>query len=169
MWVFERYENGKLSVKFGAKHKDSEVWDHVLKHYYKLKFSPAVKAKTKQTAENPKQRQRNARKQLSNAGIGTKSQQALKLIQEWLGHSNISTTSNVYSHVDSQSTQCIKSFGVKKPLDVTVQRLNKTLISQCRERKQSKPLIKSKRACERQRGWAHRLCAGALNRNKRHF
>ena len=27
----------------------------------------------------------------------------MKLIQEWLGHSDISTTSNVYSHVDSES------------------------------------------------------------------
>ena len=27
----------------------------------------------------------------------------MKLIQEWLGHSDIGTTSNVYSHVDSES------------------------------------------------------------------
>ena len=83
--VFERSENGKLSaakVKFGAEPKDSEVWEYVLRHYYKLKFSPAVKAKTRQTADNPKRRQRSARKQLSIAGIGTKSQQALKLMQE---------------------------------------------------------------------------------------
>ena len=83
--VFERSENGKLSaakVTFGAEPKDSEVWDNVLRHYYKLKFSPAVKAKIKQTADNPKRRQRNARKQLSTTGIGTKSQQALKLMQE---------------------------------------------------------------------------------------
>ncbi len=83
--VFERSEKGKISaakVTFGAEPKDSEVWDHVLKHYYKLKFSPTVKAKNKQTADNPKRRQRNARKQLSTAGIGTKSQQALKLMQE---------------------------------------------------------------------------------------
>jgi len=83
--VFERSENGKLSaakVTFGAEPKDSEVWEYVLRHYYKLKFSPAVKAKTRQTADNPKRRQRSARKQLSIAGIGTKSQQALKLMQE---------------------------------------------------------------------------------------
>ena len=74
--VFERSEKGKLSaakVTFGAEPKESEVWDYVLRHYYKLKFSPAVKAKTKQTADNPKRRQRNARKQLSIAGIGTSS------------------------------------------------------------------------------------------------
>ena len=28
---------------------------------------------------------------------------SMKLIQEWLGHSDISTTSNAYSHVDSES------------------------------------------------------------------
>ena len=27
----------------------------------------------------------------------------MKLIQEWLGHSDISTTSNIYTHVDSES------------------------------------------------------------------
>ena len=86
-WVgeFERSEKGKLSaakVTFGAEPKDSEVWEYVLKHYYELKFSPAVETQVKQTANNPKRRQRNARKQLDTTGIGTRSQQALKLMQE---------------------------------------------------------------------------------------
>ena len=83
--VFERSENGMLSVTkvtFGAEPKDSEVFEFVMKHYSKLKFSPAVEVKTRQTAENPKRRQREARKQMGNTGIGTKSQQALKLMQE---------------------------------------------------------------------------------------
>ena len=83
--VFERSEDGRLSaakVTFGAEPKDSEVFDYVLRNYCKLKFSPAVKTKTKKTADNPKRRQRNAQKQLGTAGIGTKSQQALKLMQE---------------------------------------------------------------------------------------
>lgn len=78
--VFERISDGKLSVckvTFGAEPKDYEVWDFVLKHYHELKFSPAVETEVKQTADNPKRRQRNARKQLQNSGIGTKSQQAL--------------------------------------------------------------------------------------------
>ncbi|WP_295475763.1 tyrosine-type recombinase/integrase, partial [uncultured Subdoligranulum sp.] len=29
----------------------------------------------------------------------------MKEIQEWLGHSDISTTANIYAHLDSQSKQ----------------------------------------------------------------
>ncbi len=80
--VFERTENGKLTVSkvtFGAEPKDYEVYDFIIHHYYELTFSPPVSADVKQVADNPKRRQRNARKQLQNSGIGTKSQQALQL------------------------------------------------------------------------------------------
>lgn len=83
--VFERIENGKLSVckvTFGAEPKDFEVWEFILKNYYNLKFSPAVVAVIKQTADNPKRRQRNAEKEMQSAGIGTKSQQALAAQRE---------------------------------------------------------------------------------------
>ena len=83
--VFEITENGKLSaakMTFGAEPKDGEVFEFILKHYYKLEFSPAVETKTKRTADNPKRRQRQAHKQLAVHGTGTKSQQALKLMQE---------------------------------------------------------------------------------------
>lgn len=83
--VFERISNGKLSVckvTFGAEPKDYEVWEFILKHYYELRFSPAIENVVKQTADNPKRRQRNARKQLDNSGIGTKSQQALQMQHE---------------------------------------------------------------------------------------
>ena len=83
--VFERIADGKLSVckvTFGAEPKDYDVLDFVLRHYHDLKFSPAVAAGEKQTADNPKRRQRNARRQLQNTGIGTKSQQALQLLRE---------------------------------------------------------------------------------------
>jgi hypothetical protein len=49
--VFERFSDGKLSVckvTFGAEPKDYEVFEFVLKHYYKLKFSPAVEAVIKE-------------------------------------------------------------------------------------------------------------------------
>ena len=83
--VFERVDNGKLSVckvTFGAEPKDYEVLDFVLHHYDGLVFSPAVETETKQKADNPKRRLRNARKQTEHSGIGTKSQQALQLQRE---------------------------------------------------------------------------------------
>ena len=83
--VFERYESGRLSVckvTFGAEPKDYEVYDFVLRHYYELKFSPAVETEVREKAMNPKRMQRSVRKQLQETGIGTKSQQALKLQHE---------------------------------------------------------------------------------------
>ena len=83
--VFERISGGKLSVckvTFGAEPKDCEVWGFILKHYCELKFSPAIEAEVKQTADNPKRRQRSARKQLEAVGVGTKSQQALQMQRE---------------------------------------------------------------------------------------
>ena len=83
--VFEHIEDGKLSaakVTFGAEPKDYEVYDFLMRHYDHLKFSPAVAAAVKEPKRNPKRRQRDAKKQMENTGIGTKSQQALKLQQE---------------------------------------------------------------------------------------
>ena len=79
--VFEELDGDKLSVcrmVFGAEPTDAEIYDFILKHYYHLRFSAPVKAEIKQKADNPKRRQRNARKQLENTGLGTKSQQALQ-------------------------------------------------------------------------------------------
>ena len=83
--VFERIENGKLSVAkvtFGAEPKDYEVQEYIQKHYASLKFSPAVETIVKDIKRNPKRMQRETRKQTIEIGIGTKSQQALKLQQE---------------------------------------------------------------------------------------
>ena len=80
--VFERTDDGRLSVckvTFGAEPKDYEVWAFVLEHYHQLTFSPAVEANTRQAADNPKRRQRNAGKQMARTGVGTKSQQALQM------------------------------------------------------------------------------------------
>ena len=85
--VFERVSGGKLSVckvTFGAEPKDYEIYDFVLKNYYRLRFSPAVATDVKEVGRNPKRVQREVRKQVQNTGIGTKSQQALKLQQEQL-------------------------------------------------------------------------------------
>ncbi len=86
-WVgaFERIENGKLSaakVTFGAEPKDYEVYAFLLKYYENLRFSPAVAANAMERKKNPKRLQRETKKQVQPIGIGTKSQQALKLQQE---------------------------------------------------------------------------------------
>ncbi|NLH02255.1 MAG: YjdF family protein [Clostridiales bacterium] len=88
--IFERFEDGKLSaakVTFGAEPKDYEVYEFILKHYCALQFSPAVAvAAVKETKRNPKRVRRDVKKQLQDNGIGTKSQQALKLQQEQNKH-----------------------------------------------------------------------------------
>ncbi len=83
--VFERIENRKLSVAkvtFGAEPKDYEVLEFINRNYYHLQFSPAVETVVKDTKKNPKRTHRDAKKQTLETGIGTKSQQALKLQQE---------------------------------------------------------------------------------------
>lgn len=83
--VFERIENGKLSVAkvtFGAEPKDYKVLELIYRNYYHLQFSPAVETVVKDTRKNPKRAQRDAKKLTLETGIGTKSQQALKLQQE---------------------------------------------------------------------------------------
>ena len=73
----DRYEVCKIT--FGAEPKDYEVWDILLRGYDRLRFSPAVETAVKEAKVNPKRRQKEARRQTEAAGIGTKSQQALKL------------------------------------------------------------------------------------------
>ncbi len=83
--VFERVSGERLSVckvTFGAEPKDYEVYDFIVRNYYRLRFSPAVATGVKEAGRNPKRIQREVKKQIQNAGIGTKSQQALKLQQE---------------------------------------------------------------------------------------
>ena len=47
-----------------------------------MKFSPVVETVVKDIKRNPKRMQREAKKQMLKIGIGTKSQQLLKLQQE---------------------------------------------------------------------------------------
>ena len=84
--IFERVENGKLSVckvTFGAEPKDYEVLRFISQNYFQLSFSPTVEfvSEIKENI-NPKRLQREVKKQIQNVGIGTKSQQALKLKQQ---------------------------------------------------------------------------------------
>ena len=83
--IFERIEDGKLSVAkvtFGAEPKDYEVQEYIQKCYFSLKFSSVVETVVKDIKRNPKRMQREVKKQMLEIGIGTKSQQALKLQQE---------------------------------------------------------------------------------------
>ena len=83
--IFERTEDGKLSVSrtvFGAEPKEQQVLEFILRYYLKLHFSPPVDGGKIQTvASNPKRRQRQIARS-AEKGIGTKSQQAMKLAQE---------------------------------------------------------------------------------------
>ena len=69
-------------MTFGSEPKDYEVSEFILRHYYSLQFSPAVETAVKEMKKNPKRMQRDVKRQMENTGIGTKSQQALKLQQE---------------------------------------------------------------------------------------
>ena len=83
--VFERIREGRVSVSkvtFGAEPKDYEVLAFLLENYDKLRFGPSVETVVKETGSNPKRMQRMAQRELREPGIGTKSQQALKLQQE---------------------------------------------------------------------------------------
>ncbi len=83
--VVERIVDDTLSVSkvtFGPEPRDYEVMEFFLRNYTRLRFSPAVETKVKEMHKNPKRIQREARNQTGNLGIGTKSQQALKLQQE---------------------------------------------------------------------------------------
>ena len=83
--VFEHIENEKLSVAkvtFGAEPKEYDIQEYIQKCYYGLQFSPAMATVVKETKRNPKRMQRDTKKQMQENGIGTKSQQALKMQQE---------------------------------------------------------------------------------------
>ena len=80
--IFERCDNGRLSVckvTFGAEPKEQEIYEFVHKHFTELRFSQEVDIIQRKTADNPKRRQRNARKQMERSGVGTKSQMALQM------------------------------------------------------------------------------------------
>ncbi len=84
--VFESFDDGRLSAAkhtFGAEPRDAELLDFILERFYFLDFSLPVSAEKRKTARpNPKRMQRQAAKAISETGIGTKAQQALKLQYE---------------------------------------------------------------------------------------
>ena len=84
--IFEYVYRDELTVCkiiFGPEPKENEIQEFVLRNYYKLRFSPTIKSVVKKKEKiNPKRLQREIKKQVKEVGVGTKSQQALKLQHE---------------------------------------------------------------------------------------
>ena len=83
--VAERIAGGRLSaakITFGAEPKDYEIAGFIQRHFYELRFSQSVPTERREAKKNPKTAQRDAKRQMQEVGIGTKSQQALKLQHE---------------------------------------------------------------------------------------
>ena len=90
-WVgtFERIESGKLSacrIVFGAEPSAEEIQELVCKRWSQLRFTWAVELEgtAPKPAANPKRRQREASRNLSQRGPSTKAQQALSEEREAL-------------------------------------------------------------------------------------
>lgn len=61
--VFERTDSGRLQaakIVFGAEPTDAEVLERIGSGWQQLRFSPAVEARERRAADNPKRRQRAA-------------------------------------------------------------------------------------------------------------
>ena len=70
-------------VTFGAEPTGQEIIEFVEKNWHKLKYSEGIETtSTLEIKKSPKRQLREARKQKVSQGIGTKSQQALKMQQE---------------------------------------------------------------------------------------
>lgn len=69
-------------ITFGAEPTEQEVIEYLDRNWNNLKYSKPIEAEVKAKTKNPKRLLKEARKQMLNIGIGTKSQQALKLQQE---------------------------------------------------------------------------------------
>lgn len=87
-WIglFEQTDHEGLhvcKVTFGAEPTDKEVMEFVDKNWNHLQFTQPIETPTtSESKKNPKRQLREAKKQMQSQGIGTKSQQALKLQQE---------------------------------------------------------------------------------------
>ena len=87
-WVglYQREGEGECRVcriVFGAEPKDQDVYQYLLDHWHRLRFSPPVAAgRAEKRSVNPKRMQRQISRRLRAPAVGTKAQQALKLQQE---------------------------------------------------------------------------------------
>ncbi|MBF8983885.1 YjdF family protein [Lutibacter sp. B2] len=84
--VVERIDEGKYQttrIVFGPEPKDYDVYDFIMKNYFKLRFSnPIQNGDMSQKKINPKRLHRMIKSEVQDVGIGTKAQRALKKQQE---------------------------------------------------------------------------------------
>lgn len=83
--VYQRQEGNRLEaarVVFGSEPKDYEVQAFLLQNWRRLRFGKTKGEKINAERKNPKRMQREARKQMSEKGVGTKAQQALAALRE---------------------------------------------------------------------------------------
>ena len=84
--VFEQISEEAITTSriiFGAEPKDYEIYEWILKNYYKLKFSRPIDVETKVMKKiNPKRLQRKISKELNNKGVSTKAMEAIRLERE---------------------------------------------------------------------------------------
>ena len=84
--VYERDDGIKYEVSriiFGKEPKNYEIYNFMLRNFVKMRFSPYLLSdEHAEKRINPKRMQRLIKKQTENSGIGTKAQQAIKLMHE---------------------------------------------------------------------------------------
>ena len=79
--IIERKFDNKLEVcriVFYKEPTEKELQNFILNNYVNLKFSPSISIDSKQKQLNPKRKIRDARKQMGQVKIETKSQEAIK-------------------------------------------------------------------------------------------
>ncbi|MEC4183433.1 YjdF family protein [Adlercreutzia sp. R21] len=83
--VVERTEDGKMSVArivSGTEPSDEEVLQFVATRWHRLRFAGSVETETPSPSKNPKRRQREAAKELSQRGVSIKARIALSEARE---------------------------------------------------------------------------------------
>ena len=109
--IIECNEDGKLTVTkitFYKEPKDYEIRDFILKKYNQLNFSPAVENVVIEKQKSYKKRQRDVRKQVQLQGVGTKSQQALKL------HHDQSKSEHILQNKKQKELDKMRLFALKQ-------------------------------------------------------
>lgn len=84
--IFEEVDGDCLvsaRVVFGPEPKDYEVYDWIMKNYYKLKFTAPLSVMEKVDKRiNPKRLQRQISKEQAHRGVSTKAMEAIRLERE---------------------------------------------------------------------------------------